>query len=995
MRIKHFASIFLSVGLAAIFLISCQSEKYQVGSTYHGFKLLKKEFIQEINSDAYYFEHEKSGARLMKIANDDKNKTFSAAFKTLPQTDCGTPHIIEHSVLNGSKNFPVKSPFTVLTKGSLNTFLNAMTSSDVTMYPVASMNDKDFRNLMHVYMDAVFFPRIYDDERIFKQEAWHHELTSKDAPVVYKGVVYNEMKGSFSSPQRELGYHIDKNLFPDNTYGYSSGGHPEAIPELTYEQFKNFHKKFYHPTNSYLYLYGNSDLDSDLAFINEQYLSQFDRLETRAKIKKQKPFDKMKDVVESYPVGQDAEIKDKTFLAMDWVIGEGADQELGFLMRFLAQALVNHESGPLKLAIQEAGIGRDVSAYFSSNKQGVFQLSVRNANLEDKDRFHKVVTETLAKVAEEGVDREVLNGIINRYEFNLREGDNAQKGLTYMYQARNGWLYADDPFLSLKWEEPLAAAKQAIKDNKLEELIRNEMLNNPHSLLIALAPKQGLQAERNKKIADELARFKATLSDEDMDALIQENNELIAYQKEKDTPEELAKVPLLELEEIDKEADYFAIEEKKVNGIKELHYEAFTNNILYSRMLFDARVLSEEQISYMGLLSALLGDLNTENYTFGELNNELNTHLGGFSTFYTTYLPDQDDEKLLPYFVVNGKVLNNNVDKLFELTNEVLFNSKIEDKERLKTLLSKHYSRVYAMTQGNGLGMAMTRLSSYYSNEGQFSERTRGYSYYEFVSDLMQNYDQKYDEIVANLQEVAGLLFNKSNMTAYVACSKDDLQTFNTAMSGMVDDMPKEKHPVQEWKFDFEKRNEGMLTPSKVQYVTKGYNFKKLGFEYDGKIRVLNQILSREWLNNQIRVIGGAYGGFCGFSESGNFYFASYRDPNLTETVENIDGSADFLRKFEPTEDEMNRFIIGTISNMDRPRSPSQEGTTALSYYMTNTAKQDVQKVREAVLATTVEDINGLADFVDKILKESAICVYGNEDKLNSEKELFKTTFAL
>ncbi|HKL37643.1 MAG TPA: insulinase family protein, partial [Bacteroidales bacterium] len=647
MRIKHFASIFLSVGLAAIFLISCQSEKYQVGSTYHGFKLLKKEFIQEINSDAYYFEHEKSGARLMKIANDDKNKTFSAAFKTLPQTDCGTPHIIEHSVLNGSKNFPVKSPFTVLTKGSLNTFLNAMTSSDVTMYPVASMNDKDFRNLMHVYMDAVFFPRIYDDERIFKQEAWHHELTSKDAPVVYKGVVYNEMKGSFSSPQRELGYHIDKNLFPDNTYGYSSGGHPEAIPELTYEQFKNFHKKFYHPTNSYLYLYGNSDLDSDLAFINEQYLSQFDRLETRAKIKKQKPFDKMKDVVESYPVGQDAEIKDKTFLAMDWVIGEGADQELGFLMRFLAQALVNHESGPLKLAIQEAGIGRDVSAYFSSNKQGVFQLSVRNANLEDKDRFHKVVTETLAKVAEEGVDREVLNGIINRYEFNLREGDNAQKGLTYMYQARNGWLYADDPFLSLKWEEPLAAAKQAIKDNKLEELIRNEMLNNPHSLLIALAPKQGLQAERNKKIADELARFKATLSDEDMDALIQENNELIAYQKEKDSPEELAKVPLLELEEIDKEADYFAIEEKKVNGIKELHYEAFTNNILYSRMLFDARVLSEEQISYMGLLSALLGDLNTENYTFGELNNELNTHLGGFSTFYTTYLPDQDDEKLL------------------------------------------------------------------------------------------------------------------------------------------------------------------------------------------------------------------------------------------------------------------------------------------------------------------------------------------------------------
>jgi len=995
MNIKHIKSILLGLFVASIFLVSCQSEKYQVGSTYHGFKLIKKEFIKEINSDAYYFEHEKSGARLMKIANDDKNKTFCAAFKTLPQSDCGTPHIIEHSVLNGSRNFPVKSPFTVLTKGSLNTFLNAMTSSDVTMYPVASMNDNDFRNLMHVYLDAVFFPRIYDDPRIFKQEAWHHELTSKDAPVVYKGVVYNEMKGAFSSPSRELGYHIDKNLFPDNTYGYSSGGHPEAIPDLTYEQFKNFHKTYYHPTNSYLYLYGNSDLDSDLAFINEEYLSHFDKLDKRAKIKHQKPYDKMKDVVEYYPVAQSADTKNKTFLTMDWVIGEGADQKMGFMMSFLAQALVNHESGPLKLALQEAGIGRDISAYYSTNKQGVFQLSVRNANLEDKDKFHKVVTKTLAKVAEEGVDRDVLKGIINRYEFNLREGDNAQKGLTYLFQARNGWLYADDPFLSLKWEEPLAAAKGAVENNKLEELIKEEMLNNPHSLLIALVPKPGLQAERNKRIAEECAEFKSSLSEEEMDKLIKETNELIAYQKEQDDPEDLAKVPLLELEEIDKKADFYEISENRVEGIKELHYDAFTNNILYSKFLFDARVLSQDQIPYMGLLATLLGDLNTENYTFGELNNQLNTHLGGFSTSYSTYLKDQDDTQLMPYFVVNGKVLNDKVGKLFELTDEVLYRSEIDDKERLKILLKKHQSRLYAMTQRNGLGMAMTRLSSYYSNQGQFSELTRGYTYYRFVTDLMENYDENYDEIVSNLKEVAGLLFNKQNMTAYVACSQEDLSKYNTELTAIAEEMPNDEHPLQEWEFAFEKKNEGMLTPSKVQYVTKGYNFKKLGFDYDGKIRVLNQILSREWLNNQIRVIGGAYGGFCGFSQSGDFYFASYRDPNLKETIENIDGSARFLTEFEPTEDEMTRFIIGTISNMDRPRSPSQEGSTALSFYMTNTTQKEVQAIRDEVLSTTAEDIRGMAEFVEKILDQSAICVYGNEDKLNAEKDLFNDTFTL
>lgn len=981
--------------MASIFFTSCQSEKFKVGSTYHGFKLIKKEFIEEINSDAYYFEHGKSGARLVKIANDDKNKTFCAAFKTLPQTDCGTPHIIEHSVLNGSKNFPVKSPFTVLTKGSLNTFLNAMTSSDVTMYPVASMNDKDFRNLMHVYLDAVFFPRIYDDPRIFKQEAWHHELTAKDKPVVYKGVVYNEMKGAFSSPSRELGYHIDKNLFPDNTYGYSSGGHPEAIPELTYQHFKNFHKKYYHPTNSYLYLYGDSDLESDLAFINKEYLSKFDRLDKRASIKLQEPFDQMKDVTEYYPVAQSAETDNKTFLALDWVTGEGADMERSFLMRFLAQALINHESGPIKLALQEAGIGRDISGYYSTNKQGVFQINVRNANPEDKQRFHQVVTETLEKVAEEGVDRDVLNGIINRLEFNLREGDNSMKGLTYLFQARNGWLYADEPFMSLKWEKPLAAAKEAVENGQLEELIRTELLNNTHSLLIALVPKPGLQAERNQRIAQELDQFKASLSEAEKDSLIKETEGLIAYQKRKDDPEDLARVPLLELDEINKEADYFKIEEKKAHGLKELHYNTFTNNIVYSQFLFDARVLDKDQIPYMSLLSNLLGDLNTEGHTFGELNNELNTHLGGFRTSLRTDLEDHDDEKMQAHFVVRAKVLNNKVDKLFELTEEVLYGSKLDDKERLKTLLRKHHSRLYAMTQRNGLGMAMMRLSSYYSNEGQFEELTRGYSYYKFVSDLMENYDAKYDEMVENLREVAGTLFNKSNMKVYVACDGDDLPQFNDGLKTMAENMPREEHKAREWKFAFEKRNEGMLTPSKVQYVTKGYNFKKLGYDYNGKMRVLNQILSREWLNNQIRVIGGAYGGFCGFSESGNFYFASYRDPNLKGTIDNIEGSADFLRGFDPSDEEMRRFIIGTISNMDRPRSPSQEGRTALSYYLTNTTPKEVQAVRDAVLSTTPEDIRSMADFVEKIIDESALCVYGNEDKIKSQENLFKETFTL
>jgi hypothetical protein len=995
MNFNHLKFLMAGIVLSAMFLFSCQSEKYKVGETYHGFKLLKKEFVDEVNSECYYFEHLKSGAHLLKIANDDENKTFAATFKTLPESDCGTPHIIEHSVLNGSKNFPVKSPFTVLTKGSLNTFLNAMTSSDMTMYPVASMNDKDFRNLMHVYLDAVFFPKIYENPKIFKQEAWHHELKSKDAPVQYKGVVYNEMKGAYSSPSRILGYHIDKNLFPDNTYGYSSGGYPEKIPELTYEHFKNFHEKYYHPTNSYLYLYGDSNLDSDLKFINEKYLSKFDKLDKTAKIKKQEPFDKMKEVVEYYPVGKTENTENKTFLSMDWVIGDGANQALTMKMRILADALVNHESGPLKLALQDSGVGRDINAYYSANKQGVFHLKVKNANLDDKERFHKIVDETLQRVAKEGINDDALKGIVNRYEFRLREGQHPYKGLIYLFQSRNGWAYAGDPLLSLKWEKPLKETKQAVKKDQLETLIKDKFLNNPHSLLMALAPKPGLQAKWDKQTEKELAEFKASLSEKEKDSLIQQTDELIAYQKRENSPEDLKKMPLLELDEIDTTAAYFDIEEKEVQGVKVLYYNTFTNDILYSKFLFDANVLSKDQIPYMRLLAKLLGNLNTENYSFGELNNELNTYLGGFSTSYRTDLPNHNDDEMLTHFVVESKVLSEKADKLFELTEEVLHSSKLDDKERLKTLLKKHQSQLEANNRRNGMGLALTRLSSYFSNQGKLKELTRGYTYYEFVTDLTENYDKKYDEIVNNLKAVAELLFNRNNMTAFVTCAEEDMNKFDKGLKSFAQTFPEKEIKRHDWNFDFEKKNEGMLTPSKVQYVTKGYNFKDLGYEFNGKINVLNQILSREWLNNQIRVIGGAYGGFCRFNESGNFYFASYRDPNLKETIENIDGSVEFLKDFSPSDEKMRRFIIGTISNMDRPRSPEQEGSTALNFYLTKTSKEEVQEIRNQVLSTDKQEIKEMAGFVEKILNESAICVYGNEDKLESQKELFNKTFAL
>lgn len=505
--------------------------EYKKGETYHGFKLLEKRFVKEVNAECLYFEHVKSGARVLKFATNDPNKTFGIGFKTVPETDCGTPHIIEHSVLNGSKNFPVKSPFDVLSKGSLKTFLNAFTGSDRTFYPFASMNEKDYFNLMHVYLDAVFNPLMYSDTRILRQEGWHYELESKDAPLIYKGVVYNEMKGAFSSPTRELNYQISRNLFPDNGYQYSSGGYPAAIPKLTHEAFVNFHKKYYHPVNSHIILYGDADLDKELSFIDSEYLSKYEKSGSRPVIPIQKPFTAMKEVTSYYSIGEGDKIQNQTYLTLNFVVGLNSDQALVMALNVLSDVLVNQEAAPVRLALQKAGIGQDVSAWVNDIQQNVFQIMVQNANPGDKEKFREIVMNTLREASEKGLDKKAIEGTINRMEFSLREGDDAQKGLTYGFQALPGWFFADDPFLTLEYEKPLARVKTALTGNYLESVIREHIINNPHSLLLALEPKPGLEKENNEKITKELAEYKKSLSPKEIDSLVNATRELIAYQK--------------------------------------------------------------------------------------------------------------------------------------------------------------------------------------------------------------------------------------------------------------------------------------------------------------------------------------------------------------------------------------------------------------------------------------------------------------------------------
>ncbi|MBN1387827.1 MAG: insulinase family protein [Bacteroidales bacterium] len=972
--------------IAIVIISGCEQKP-----SYEGYKIVESRFVDEVNAECVYLEHLKSGARIFKIKAGDPNKLFAIGFKTVPDSDCGTPHIMEHSVLNGSKNFPVKSPFDVLMQGSLNTFLNAMTGADMTIYPVASMNDKDYFNLMHVYLDAVFNPLIYDDPRIFKQEGWHYELTGKDNPLVYKGVVYNEMKGAFSSPERELSYQVYRNLFPDNCYHFSSGGYPRAIPELTYEDFLAFHRKHYHPSNSYILLYGDADLQKELEFIDTCYLAEYERSDEKVEISEQEPFDQIKRVISTYPVLENASVVDKTFLQLSFVVGKATDYAHSMAYNVMSDVLVNQESAPLKKALQEAGIGSDVSAYVDGNKQIALHIVVRNANAEDIDRFYEITMGVLNKVAEEGFDKKALEGTINRMEFMLREGDSPQKGLTYGFQLMSGWLYDGDPFAGLEFENPLAEVKRSLTENYMEQLIINDLLSNNHCLLLALKPEPGLQSQIDNEIKAELTSIKENMNTETIEKLIADTNELIEYQQRSDSPEALATIPLLSLDDITKEAVWYEAEKKDVEGIKALFLDEFTNGIIYNKLLFDLRVLPEDKIQYASLLSHLLGKFDTENYKYGDIDNELNIHTGGFSSYITIYNAEMNDSNVIPKFVIQSKSVRDKTGKMMELAGEIINKTDFSDKDRLKTLMIRHFAEVDANVKNNGLNYAVQRMFSYCSHSGVFNELISGMEYYWYLADMVENFDSKADEIIENLKEVSSSLFTTSNMIAGIACHKKDFMVYSDALTALASSMPEGEAEYVTWDIKPEKKNEAFKTTSKVQYVIKGANFKELGHEWSGKLLVLNQILSTDWLQNQIRVIGGAYGGFSDFSHSGNMFFGSYRDPNLSESIDIYDKTPEYLTGFEADDKAMTRYIIGTVSNTDYPETPSMKANTALTRYFNGITREFLQKQRDEVLSTTAEDISGMKAMIEELMEQDFYCVYGNSDKIEQNKDLFMT----
>lgn len=958
------------------------------------YELIKEQRIEELQSDAYLLKHKKSGARIALLSNDDDNKVFSIGFRTPPQDSTGLPHILEHSVLCGSKKFPVKDPFVELVKGSLNTFLNAMTFPDKTVYPVASCNDADFQNLMDVYLDAVFHSNIYEREEIFRQEGWHYELEDADGELKINGVVYNEMKGAFSSAEDILNSETMAALYPDTPYGKESGGDPDVIPELTWEQFLEFHRTYYHPSNSYIYLYGNMNMEEKLEWLDREYLSAYDTIRIDSEIPMQKPFEQPREVYLSYPITDSEEERGNTYLSYNKVIGDNLDKKRYLAFQILEYALLAAPGAPLKQAILDAKIGKDVmSSYDNGLLQPMFSIITKNAEKDQKDAFVTLITETLEKLAEQGLDKKALEAGINYYEFRYREADfgSYPKGLMYGLQMCDSWLYDEmEPFMHLEALDTFAFLRDSLKTDYFEELIRNDLLKNPHEAVIVLEPKKGLAKEQEEALEKKLADYKAGLSKEECEKLVAETSHLREYQEEESSQEDLEKIPLLKLEDISREVRPFKNEELSIENTKVVYHDYNTNGIVYLNLSFDITNLPEELLPYASLLKNVLGYVDTENYSFGELFNEINRKSGGISSLLGSYANDESEEKNIYTYELRAKALEDQLPFIFTMLEEILLHSKLEDEKRLREILGQLKSRLQMMLPSSGHATAANRALSYLSKSSDFSEKTSGIEFYRFVERLEGQFETEKETLIRSLKEVCRQIFCPENLVVSATCERKALEKFPEGLKKLQGCLKPQTEKAKEHPFVPEKKNEGFMAASQVQYVAAAGNFKKAGLSYTGALRVLKVILSYDYLWLNIRVKGGAYGCMSGFSRNGNGYLASYRDPKLRETLDVYQKCADYLRKFAASDRDMVKYIIGTISDMDIPLSPYMAGNRSMIAYFTGTTEAQIKREREEVLGCNVEEIRRLADYVEAIVAEHAICVLGNEALIQKEASLFK-----
>ena len=956
----------------------------------NAYELKNKSNVEEIAAEASIYEHKKTGAKIFTLKCDDDNKVFAIGFRTPVDDSTGVPHIIEHTVLCGSEKYPCKDPFIELAKGSLNTFLNAMTYPDKTVYPVASCNDKDFANLMDVYLDAVFHPNIYREEKIFKQEGWHYELEDATDELKINGVVYNEMKGVYSSLDGIMEAAANKELFPGHNYAEESGGDPDVIPELTYENFIDFHKRYYHPSNSYIYLYGNMDMEATLEKIDRDYLSKYEMLKIDSAIPESGMLPAPVDKIYEYSISDSESEENKTVLSINWKVGGELDPVKYTALQILDYILLEVPGAPIQEALIKAGIGDDITGgYCNGIRDPYFGIVAKNTEADKKNEFLKIIRDTLEKQVEGDLDHEAILAAINVYEFRAREADYGMypKGLMYGLQSFDSWLYDGDPTMHLRYNGVFAKLKEEIEKGYFENIIKENILNNPSPVVLTFVPKKGLTTKKEEELKAKLAKIKAAMSPEEIEKVIEETKALKAYQSEPSREEDLLKIPMLKREDISRKTPEYDGRIIERDGLKYFYSNVFTSGICYLKCSFDLRNLDPEDIPYAELLTEVLGYIDTEKHSYAQLATLTNLNSGGIGFNVEAFPVTTKHNEAIFTFAANAKVLYNKIGFACHTIEEMLFESKLDDVERLRDIVSESKAKTKETMLYSGHQTALNYAGSKINICRWFNDNVRGIGFLR----MLENVD--IETLPEKLKDLCRKIFTRENLIIDVICDDEKLID-EIKLEGLYENADLPNHISSE--HQVAKMLDGGIktaftTASQVNYVARFGDFRKHGFDTNGALNVLRVILNYNYLWNNIRVLGGAYGCSSVFASNGGSGFTSYRDPNLTKTNEIYEGVVDYVANYEADEREMTKSVIGCMSEMDAPVSPLIKGLRAFGNYYSNYTYEMRQKSRDEMLNVTPEDIRNLKDIVKAVLDDGAVCAIGNEKQIKENAAAFDT----
>lgn len=958
----------------------------------NGFDLKEKRFVAELNANVYYYFHNQSGAKLIHIDNDDINKVFSVAFRTPPKNNTGVAHIVEHSVLCGSEKFPLKEPYKELLKGSLYTFLNAMTENDFTVYPVASINDKDFKILSEVCMDSVFFPKLATMNEIFYQEGWHYQLDNKNADMSINGVVYNEMQNFYSDPNQMISFEIQKALFPDTVYKNNSDGLSDEIPDLSIQKFRDFHQKHYHPSNAYFFLYGKINIEDMLDMINNEVLSRFNKTEIDTKIPYQTSFQTPIEQECDYPILQEDDENNNTWHSLGFMLDLKNDPSLYFSLQILVYLLFETPESPLKNAIIKSNICDDVSCVFDGDTlQPTLRITISGSEVIHKEKFKKVLFKALQAIYKNGIDKELIESAIAINEFELREANHPiyPKGILYMLNMLPHWIHDFDAINFLCYEKYLENAKSGLTSDYFESLIKKYLLDNNHYALVTLKPKQGLSEQSHYNLQEKLKTIKNSLSTTEINNILKQNKKLLKWQNSLDSDDLLSTIPTMSLNDIDKNAfDYSVkINESIDNDFIFHNYDKFTNGIVNLKMYFFPTYLPKKLVQYAQAITNILGKINTKNYSSNEFSNQINLKTGGIEFEFGAFENSLDVYDFKPYFSVSSKAMMPQMESMIDLIKELIQNTIFDDHKKLKEILLEHKSFTEMLLLNLSNMYAHFRVSAYYSNIGRFREYTQGIEYYFFLVDLLKNFNKNHNEIINNFCEAYRYIFNNIRTRISITAPENDIKKTQEYLKVQLNDLNHFHCDSQPYYFEPLTPNEAFILPSRSQFVAKGYLNKDIKF--NGEFDVLEEIISLDYLWKKIRVKGGAYGSSFHIGTKGDVIASSTRDPNLKETIEAYDNIPNYLKKLKLSEKEFSKYIIGAIRKYDSPKTPYQISCLSDLYHFTNREQFSIQRDRELILESSLKKLKKYTGMLENTMNQNCICVFGSEIKIKENTNLF------